>query len=194
MVQISIDKYTSNIVGIYMNQESVYGTVNYSSLLTNSEIKLMNDLSYRVHANLGKKFLWIPYYGFGTNAATIIKNIGYVANTTNIYDYVVIQPHYYFDSSVYSNLNGVYQSVQKQSVTYRDGVVVVPKTSSTVIGVEMEINNAITYSPPDQSYLGRYNEYVSTFGGFLGSYPFAYYWDGSLYGTLTNPGYLNNFY
>jgi hypothetical protein len=151
--QLGSQKWSNNIAGIYMNQESVYGTVNYLNLLANSEIKLMNDLSYRVHANLGKKFLWIPYYGFGTNAATIIKNLGYIANKTNIYDFVVIQPHYYFDPSVYANLSGVYQSIQKQSVTYRDGVVVVSKTSNTVIGVEMEISGAVTYASPDPAYL-----------------------------------------
>lgn len=190
--QIGYTKWSNNIVGIYMNQESIYQTVNYNNLMSNTEIKLMNDLSYRVHTNLNKEFLWIPYYGYGPNAATIIKNLGYVANKTNIFDYVIIQPHYYFESTVQSNLNGVYYSVQNQAVTYRDGVLAVPKTSNTIIGVEMEMNWKIV--PPNNytDYLGRYNEYVSKFSSLRGSCPFGFYWDGNLHKALIyriNPFY-----
>lgn len=190
-------KWSNNIQGIYMNCESIYGTVNYSNLLGNAVIKLMNDLSYRVHSYLYKKFIWAPYYGYGSNAATIIKNIGYVANTTNIYDFILIQPHYYFDSTVKSNLDGVYYSVQKQSVCYRDGVIVVPKTSSTVIGIDMEGDWHLRYPSSYPDYKARYDEQVNKFSEFRGQIPFTFYVglgsDGSDLISLTQT-YVNHFY
>src|SRR5690606_15797959 len=138
---------SNNIAGVYMNMESIYGTVNYSSLLGNSCIKLMNDLSFRVKNNLAKKFLWIPYYGYGVNATTIIKNIGYVANQSTIFDYVLIQPHYYFDDTIAANIDGLQSSVSNQGVRYRDGVLVTPMLSTNVIGAEMEMSWKIV--PPN---------------------------------------------
>jgi hypothetical protein len=190
--QIGTTIWSNNIRGVYMNEEAVYGPVDYSNLMGNATIKLMNDLSYRVHTNLSKKFLWIPYYGYGSDPATIIKNIGYVTNKNTIYDYVMIQPHYYFDSTVQSNLNGVYFSVNNQAVSYRDGVIVTPKTSSTIIGVEMECDWHIVPPNSYSDYQGRYNEYVSKFSGFKGSYPFAFYWDGTLTSALNS--LINPFY
>lgn len=43
--------------------------------------------------------LWIPYYGYGSNDNATINSIGYVANKTNIFDYVLLQSHYYFQES-----------------------------------------------------------------------------------------------
>lgn len=175
-----------------MNEEAVYGSVDYNNIMGNATIKLMNDLSYRVHTNLSKKFLWIPYYGFGSDPATIIKNIGYVSDKSTIYDYVMIQSHYYFDSTVQSNLDGVFYSVNSQSVSYRDGVIVTPKTSSTIIGVEMEFDWHIVPPNAYADYQSRYNEYVSKFSGFKCFYPFAFYWDGTLTSALNS--LINPFY
>ncbi|SDW66061.1 hypothetical protein SAMN05444487_10562 [Marininema mesophilum] len=190
-------KWSNNVVGVYMNMEAIWGNVDYSNLMTNPSIKLMNDLSYSVHTSLAKKFMWAPYYGYGTSAATLIKNMGYVVNKTNIFDLVLIQPHYYFDSTVKSNLDGVYYSVQKQAVTYRDGVVVVPKTSSTVIGVDMEGDWHLRYPSVDSTYIDRYNEQVNKYTSLKGNYPFAFYIgygsDGSDLVALT-ASYVSPFY
>ncbi|MGE6260127.1 hypothetical protein ACQKCU_19980 [Heyndrickxia sporothermodurans] len=197
-VQKDIGPNWSNVRGIYMNSESIYTSVDYTNLMANTEIKLMNDLSYRVHSNLTKQFLWIPYYGYGSNAATTIKNLGYVINTTNIYDIAILQPHYYFDSSVQANLEGVYYSIKnknnpsKQGVSYRDGVIVTPKTSNTIIGAEMESDWHIASSNPDPTYFQRYNEYKAKFSELKGSYPLAFYWDGDVRNALNyiiNPFY-----
>ncbi|GKX67620.1 DUF4855 domain-containing protein [Inconstantimicrobium mannanitabidum] len=190
--QISSSIWNNNVRGIYMNEESVYGSVDYSNLGSNSTIKLMNDLSYRVHNYLGKSFLWIPYYGYGSSPATIIKNIGYVADRTSIFDYVIIQPHYYFDSTVQSNLAGVYYSVQNQAICYRNGVAVTQKTSNTIIGVEMESDWHILSPNSYSDFLGRYNEYVSEFSTFAGVYPLAFYWDTNLQKSLNER--INPFY
>ncbi|KJS14952.1 MAG: hypothetical protein VR69_15920 [Peptococcaceae bacterium BRH_c4b] len=181
-----------------MNQESIYALVNYSNLTANAEINLMNNLSSNVHNNLSKGFLWIPYYGTGTNAGEIIKRIGYVINTRNIYDIAVIQPHYYFDSSVQANLNGVYYSVKNinnpsmQGVSYRDGAVVVSKTSNTIIGAEMECDWHIVPPNSNSSYQSRYNEYVTKFSPLKSSYPIAFYWSGDPQSALAN--LINPFY
>lgn len=110
------------VKGIYMNMESVYGTVNYTSsstLLNNTSIKVANDVSYFVHNSLQTTgtvvnskldFLWIPYYGYTTanvDAATVIKNIGHVISRTNIFDIAIIQPTYYFYYTIDSNNNYV---------------------------------------------------------------------------------------
>lgn len=178
--------WETNIAGIYMNMEAIYGTVDENNLITNSCIKLMNDLSYRIHVNLEKEFLWIPYYGYGNIAATLIKNIGLVANKNTIFDYVVLQPHYYFDDTVPTNIDGVQTSVTKQAITYRDGVIVTPKTSQTIIGAEMEMSWKII--PPNNypDFLARYTSYVNAFAQFKDVYPIIYYWDGEIKAALTS--------
>ena len=182
--QVGTSVWANNIGGVYMNEESVYGPVDYNNINANPCIKLMNDLSTRVHNNLNTKFLWIPYYGYGSDPAEIIKRIAYVTSKSTIFDYVVIQPHYYFDGSVASNLTGVKYCISKQSVSYRDGLEVTPKVSKTVIGPEMELDWHIV--PPNNysDYLDRFDKYAATFGEFKGAYPIIFYWDGSLQNAL----------
>jgi hypothetical protein len=184
--------WDKNIGGVYMNMESVYGSVDYSNILANSCIKLMSDLSARVHTSLKTKFLWIPYYGYGADPSEVIKRIGYVSNKSGIYDYVVIQPHYYFDAAVGVNLAGVKNCIINQAITYRDGTIVTPKASQTVIGVEMELDWHVV--PPNNyaDFLGRYNEYVSSFTTYRGLFPILFYWDGTLQNALS--GRINPFF
>jgi hypothetical protein len=193
--------WTSNVKGIYMNQEAIYGTVDYANLMANSSVKLMNDVSYRVHSTHNKKFMWAPYYStWESSAAENIKRVGYVTNTTNIYDQVFLQPSYYFtgiyNDAPITNLDGVYYSVSKQAVSYRNNVTVVTRSPSATatIGVQMEIDSRITW---DSAALSRYNAYESKFGGFRGSYPFSYYAgnrDSLAYSNWTPMNRINSFY
>lgn len=194
--QVGTSIWNTNIGGIYMNMESIYGTVDYTNILANPCIKLISDLSSRIHNNLKTKFLWIPYYGYGSNPDEIIKRMAYVTNKSTIFDYVVIQPHYYFDESIVANLSGVKHSISKQTICYRDGLVVIPKLSKTIIGAEMELSWKVV--PPNNytDFLNRYNEYVSYFTDFKGTYPIIFYWDGTLQNVLTdriNPFFNSNF-
>lgn len=184
--QLGTTLWSKNIAGIYMNMEAVYGTVDYGNIIANSCIKLMSDLSSRIHNNLNTKFLWIPYYGYGSDPAEVIKRIGYVANKSTIFDYIVIQPHYYFDGTVASNITGVKHCITKQSVSYRDGTEVTPKTSKTVIGPEMELDWHVV--PPNNytEHLDRYNKYAAAFKEFAGAYPVIFYWDGNLQNALSH--------
>ncbi|HBL85084.1 MAG: hypothetical protein A2Y17_11430 [Clostridiales bacterium GWF2_38_85] len=177
---LTTSRWNNNVVGVYYNQESIYGTVNYSNIYSNAEIYLMNNFAYRVHANFYRDTLWIPYYGYGVNAATIIKNIGYVANTTNIFDCVIMQSNYmaHNDAESLSNFVGICYSVDNQYVCYRDGVQAVAKGANinTVIGAEMELNtwNQTTYS----TYVSYYSQYV-------GNEALAFYWQGVCSTALT---------
>jgi len=184
--------WNNNIGGVYMNMESIYGSVDYSNISANSCVKLMSDLSLMVHNNLKSKFLWIPYYGYGSDPDEIIKRIAYVTNKSTIYDYVIIQPHYYFDGTVGVNLSGVKHCIANQAVSYRDGTIVTPKASKTVIGLEMELDWHIVAPNNYSANLGRYNEYVSSFAGYKGTYPIIFYWDGTFQNALT--GRINPFF
>ncbi|MDP4205291.1 MAG: DUF4855 domain-containing protein [Bacteroidota bacterium] len=184
--QIGSTKWTNNIRGIYMNQESVYGTVDYNNIMGNPTIKLMSDLSVLVHNNLKKEFLWIPYYGYGTDPNNIIRNIGYVADQANIFDYVVIQPHYYFDGTVKTNLDGVYNSIKKQNVCYRNGKAVTVKKSKTIIGPEMELDWHIVSPNNYKDQLSRYLDYVSKYIEFKSNVPVVFYWDGNIQNALSS--------
>ncbi len=190
--QLGSTMWNTNIAGVYMNMEAVYGTVDYGNLTANSCIKLMSDLSAKVHNNLNCKFLWIPYYGYGSDPAEVIKRIGYVANKSTIFDYVVIQPHYYFDGTIESNITGVKYCISKQAVSYRDGTVVTSKASKTVIGPEMELDWHVVPANNYTEYVTRYNQYVSAFAEFKGTWPIIFYWDGNLQNALS--GRINPFF
>ncbi len=103
-----------------------------------------------------------------------------------IFDYVIMQPHYMFDVTVQSNLQGVKLSSDANKVTYRDGVAVIAnKVSSTSIGFEME------YVQGDV----RYDEYVDTFNSIKNSSPSVFYWSGStIASAVAATNTINSFY
>lgn len=125
--------------------------------------------------------MWCPYYGYNYYEATIIKDIGYVANTTNIFNVVLIQPAHYFQGNLTANLNGVRESIRKGYVCWRDGVTVVTKTSSTQIGCQMEVDsqyftNPSVYQSRYQDYLNYFNNITNPIPGFnKNNYLFSYY-------------------
>jgi len=189
--QIGPEKWEN--INIYMNHESIFGRIGISvyqhevngfNYERNIYITLMSDLSKKIHEELGKKFLWIPYYGYGVNTETVIKKVAAVADLS-IFDYLLIQPHYYFDNSCKSALNGVYESVVRQKVCFDDGKIVYRPESSflkngskTIIGFEMESSLILIY-PKNANYSEyklRYDDYVSKFEKIKDEYPSAFYW------------------
>ncbi len=166
----------NNVMGIYYATEDIV-TYQYTKFDTtavdndfNSPIVYaMHQVSDAVHS-YGKEMLWIPYYHPGTPMAT---NLGYVVNTTDIFDTVILQPSYYFDSTKTTGLTTIKNCVSQQKIVDASGNVIGgSKTSDTVIGFEMEINdNYFT----DSAYKARYEAYVSTFSEYVGQYPTAYY-------------------
>jgi hypothetical protein len=180
--------WNKNIRGIYMNCEAIYGDLNYDNLSANSTVKLMSSLSAKIHSDLNKEFLWIPYYGYGVYADDIIKKIAHVACDSTIFDFVVIQPHYYFDetNTYKKNLYGVRSSSIKQSVCRTDGSIVTSKLSKTLIGAEMELDWHIV--PPNNytDWTSRFDTYTSSLGDLNATnVPLIFYWSGNVQNALT---------
>ncbi|MBN2853226.1 MAG: DUF4855 domain-containing protein [Clostridia bacterium] len=171
--------FDANVTGFYMNTEAIIGEVDYHDLTSNFTVSIMNDLSYRIHEYLHKKFLWIPYYGYGDNAAEIIKRVGYIANTTPFFDYILIQPHYYFDGDSRKNLDAVFYSVINQKICYRDMVPVIEKTSnaSAEIGFLNELNSMIRWDS-SKTFEKRFGLYTYNFKGLRNSFPSGFYTGG----------------
>jgi hypothetical protein len=180
--------WKKNIRGVYMNCESIYGTFDSNNLSANVTVSLMSALSPKIRTDRAKEFLWIPYYGYGTYATDITTKIAHVANDATIFDYVVMQPHYYFDDTETwaKNLYGVRSSAIKQSVCLTDGSVITAKQSKTLIGVEMEMDWHIVSPNSYSAYLSRYNGYVSNFSDLrTTNVPIVFYWDGNVQNALT---------
>ena len=173
--------WEKNIKGIYMNTEAVIGKVYYSNINANYTISFMNDLGYRIHEYLDKEFLWIPYYGYGDNAAEVIKKLGYIANTTPIFDYILIQPHYFFDGDSIKNLDGVFYSVINQEICYRDKTPIISRTTNATakIGFLIEVSSIINWDNTN-TYQKRYNLYVFYYKGLRSIFPSGFYSGGAI--------------
>lgn len=178
---ISDEKY-GNVRGFYWGTEAV--TSYYTKFdegaagnyYNNRMIQLMADIGNLVHNN-NKQFMWIPYNTKDTQTSSLYTFIraGYVANKTNIFDYVIIQPGYYQNSDMLNQLDYVKKSAQNNKFYNNSGGVVGgTKTSSTKIGAEMEIDSKIAGSDW-KGYNDRYYEYTLRFKPLRGSTPFAFY-------------------
>ncbi len=169
--------WAKNIMGIYYATEDIvtYQYTKFDTSAVNNDfnspiVYAMHQVSDAVHA-YGKKMLWIPYYH--PNNSYIAPQLGHVVNLTNIFDTVILQPSYYFNSEHYNGLSVISKCVEKQAVVNSSGSIIGgKKTSETVIGFEMEINEKYH---TDSAYKTRYNAYVSTFSKYVGKYPTAYY-------------------
>uniref|UniRef100_UPI003217BF6B hypothetical protein n=1 Tax=uncultured Draconibacterium sp. TaxID=1573823 RepID=UPI003217BF6B len=181
-IKKGLDKqiWEKNIAGIYMNEEAVYGSIDFSNINENACYKLMSDLSVKIHNQLKKEFLWVPYYGFGQYAELVTKGLAYITNKTDIFDYVVIQPHYYFNGDATENVKAVQKSIANQAISDHQGNLIFPKDSKTIIGPEMEMSWRII--PPNNfdEYNERFQQYLDAFSEYKNKYPVIFYWDGDL--------------
>lgn len=180
--QIGTTAWNKNVRGFYWGTEAV--TSYYTKFdegaagnyYNNRMIQLMADIGNLVHNN-NKQFMWIPYNTKDTQTSSLYTFIraGYVANKTNIFDYVIIQPGYYQNSDMLNQLDYVKKSAQNNKFYNNSGGVVGgTKTSSTKIGAEMEIDSKIAGSDW-KGYNDRYYEYTLRFKPLRGSTPFAFY-------------------
>ena len=180
---ITASAYRSKIVGVYMNQESFYSStspiMDYNTGLNgtqqgNVQLKRMSDLGAWIKAgNLGSAtgFLWIPYYGKGSDPAAVIKNIGYAAANFQIFDYCIIQPGVFFDqTTTVGNFDGIEYSLNANNVCYRNGPTAFAKASNTQIGFEMEY---------DASYANAsslFKQYTDALTGYRSTKHQVFYW------------------
>ena len=172
-----------NIRGFYFSTEDIVNDFTvfyherneYNSDFNNPIVKLIKRLSELVHAD-NKKMLWIPYYRLDRWAETG-KRMGYIANRTDFFDYIVIQPSYFFSKNTKANIKVIGESVKRQEVVdfYGD-----PfggeKISKTIIGAEMEIaedsSRSVSTRKDEEK---RYLAYVKEYKKYVGKYPIIYY-------------------
>lgn len=163
------------VKGIYMSDEGVQGEFNASTDISeNWEVSMFQTVANYAAAK-GKKMLWIPYWGTEN-----LKKVACVIHRTNIFDYALIQPHYYFDDRYAADLNcaAIRTAIAIQRVCYQGGrddgglgLPILHETSiictKTVIGLEMEIDYRAVSNP---TLMGRYESYEQEFDQTDGAY------------------------
>jgi hypothetical protein len=92
--------WETNIQGFYFPAEDVstnYTAFNSSNAIDfyNPVVRTMRTLADVIHKTYNKRFLWIPYFGNSINMNEYYNSdrfarIGYIANLTDIFDYVLI--------------------------------------------------------------------------------------------------------
>ncbi len=183
--------WNSNVKGIYLNMESIYGEIDYSLNInqnTDTCISVVKNVSSYVHNTLDLNLLWIPYYGFKGHkdydlTTKTVKDLAYMVARTDFFDIVIIQPHYYFgseytdDSVLIKNLDAIKYSMNCSNICYRDGVQVFTRTHNRAkIGFEMEMDDFAYTSDghkTDEKRI-RYEKYVNAFNSYK-DYPMCYY-------------------
>ncbi len=170
--------WDNNICGFYYSDEDVV-TFDYAKFdptkpeenFNNPDVYSMRQVSDKVHS-YNKNMVWIPYSA--DTSSEIYECLGYVANKTNIFDTVIIQPSYFFNAQLTDNLRIIKDCVENQAVVYSNGDIIGgTKTSDTVIGWEMEIDSEEMANDPQAG--DRYQAYVDTFKDYVGIYPTVYY-------------------
>ncbi|WP_010249725.1 T9SS type A sorting domain-containing protein [Acetivibrio cellulolyticus] len=185
---VNPDYWEENIRGFYFSSEGIPyyytwfkpdKTINFD----NPVVKTMLSFSNEIHQVYNKEFMWIPYYGNSLaidsyyNKEQFVR-IGYIANRTNIFDYIFIQPSYYFKPKS-ENIPFVKTSTELNAVVdMKLDIVGGIKTSKTLIGPEMEIDTKLdtTIGKDDSlAYQKRYNQYVTAFSNVKSNTPVAFY-------------------
>lgn len=170
--------WKKNIKGMYWAREDVpvvmYDNLNTENLVDfdNATVKAMKACTDAAHED-GKLTFWCPYFRNNDNVA---RPIGYVANQTNIFDYVILQPGYMFDESLKGNIDIIKNATLKNSVFESDDM---PyggeKKSNTMIGPEIEMQAEDFNGSKGEAAVARYQAYVDNYKDMLGQYSMAFY-------------------
>ena len=180
---IPAEVWEHNIRGFYFSTEDIVNDFTvfyherneYNSDFNNPVVKLIKHLSGIVHAD-NKKMAWIPYYRLDRWAETG-KRMGYIANRTDFFDYIVIQPSYFFSKKTKANINVIKESViHQKSVDFGGHPNSEKKIYKTMMGAEMEIaedSSCSVSTRKDEEK--RYLAYEKAFKRFVGKYPIIYY-------------------
>ena len=226
------DYYYNYVQGFYMNDEHVrrysftntvegldcddpYGVdINVATnMLAHPQIYMYRKVSDALKtATYGwKKLLWSPYMGYGHNYDTTMIDIAYIANTTDIFDTVLLQPHHYFfyekngQEDVKKNLAVVRNSLNRQEVRRRTNsgntdTRVVAKTSPTIIGCQMEIDESY-FNEKLEHYAAcrqKFPDYLEAFSGSKVTSPanrvFSFYCDQRFNGWEDAQKEVNKFF
>lgn len=182
--------FSNCVKGIYMDREGIINPFNSTIAISgNCEVNMFQTVANYV-ATKGKKMLWIPYW---SDVNDIIK-VACVAQRTNIFDYMLIQPGYY-ENANNKNCEAVRKAIAMQRVCYQNQIPILHEEEitcrKTIIGCEMEI--APNYVS-DVSAQERYQTYTTVFNQSYGAYSkynadFAFYFGCPKIGTTVYPGY-----
>lgn len=170
--------FNTCVKGFYMAEETVYDSPNGSyTAESHPQIKMFQTMSTYVEGK-GKKMLWAPHWGTGN-----LLKVGHIVHKTNIFDYVLIQPGYYFcygtsngwEPNWDQNCEAVRRMVQSQRVQYQGGGPVIAESSithsKTKIGCQMEIDGKYgTTSPNGYNYATLYAHYKDVFSTDSGAF------------------------
>ncbi len=167
------EQFEKNVGGLYWSTEDAGGRFfNTDNLVDfdNSLVKAAKYCSDIVHAD-NKTLMWIPY----TTAGSQIERVGMISNLTDIFDYVYLQPGYFWHESKKDFITLIDNSVSAGAVVNMSGVIYgEEKKSSTVIGAEIELDNNFLFKGKED-HLDRYNVYVETFSKYKKDKLFAVY-------------------
>lgn len=187
--KVNPNYWQKNIEGFYFSTEGIpyyYSWFKPDKTIdfNNPVVKTMNSFSNEIHQVYNKKFVWIPYYGGSLNMEEYYNKdsfvrVGYIANRTDIFDYVILQPTYYFYSD-FKNIPFIKASIENNAVLDNEQSIIGGiKSSNTIIGAEMEIDK--NYAPVAgkesfaKAYGERYREYVNAFKEAGKKCPIAFY-------------------
>lgn len=203
--------WENNIMGFYFADEEVsYYMMHFDYEnevdFGNPMVRLMLQLSRRVRAD-DKKMLWLPFSaprGLSEVSPGVshsrVSRIGHIANRTDIFDYVLMQPNFLFYNETAMNLEAARMSTELNTVVDSGGNIIGgSKISSTSIGVVIELeenefqngNPRPAHSMTAEESLGRFRGYYDNFRDLLltDNYPRAFCASEmrSMHGRLTWP-------
>lgn len=211
--QMSTSDWNQNVRGFYWATEEIGWSATFTSSSANNfgnpHVMLMDAMSDLVKGSYGKEFLWMPYMemipGVGLDKNDV--RVGYVANRSTIFDYILLQPGYYFHgnekleclrrATACATNNKVYFYSASSSYTNSNVVGGSKVSGAADIGVVMEISDTIVYGDKDHPasfYNDNYYECTVKFNPIKSKVPIIFYGgarDSLMQTTVYN--YINNF-
>ncbi len=173
--KLTEEEFNKNFAGMYWASEdtgfwdTTFDKTNFTDF-DNPLCKAANYCTAFLHAD-GKTHIWIPY----TTLDDQITCIGYIANRTNIFDAVFMQAGYFWHEENKDMIDLLQRSTKANAVLNDDGVVYGgEKTSDTLVGAEIEIDQNISLSKGEE-YFARYKAYYDALIQYKDTSPIAIY-------------------
>lgn len=178
--KLSDEVFNKNFMGMYWATEDTgpWDTAfdkNNNVDFNNALIRCAKYCSDILHAD-GKTLFWIPF----TATEQQIERIGWIANTSNVFDAVFLQAGYIWHAEYKSMIDLLDRCTEAGAVINSAGVVYGgSKTSDTLVGPEIEIDNNIVFNNDGQleRYLYEYERLIR----YKDTRPIAIYGDSELH-------------
>lgn len=167
--------WEKNIAGFYWTPEdidnamilNIKNRVDFDNPVVMA-MKACGDLAH----NDGKLFFWCPYYDNAVDTTAI----GYVANLTDIFDYVILQPNHLFRENWSFNIDLVKNCAEQNAVLdERGNIIGGKKKSSTIVGPEIEMEGELFDGENGEEMKARYMDYYNAYHSKYGTWSFAFY-------------------